>query len=603
MSVKQYSYARYVDLSATWNIRHVGYAPKAMPVPTPPNPTSHRLLRWTLACLLLLTIIPAARASGPEHTPKGSDQPQRLSLEELGFQPISKEFLLNGSSMFTLHYVDDKHLLLTFVVKKLIPRLPDEPPDDMDRTVEAVLLELPTATVLARTNWHLHDHAQYLWSLGHGHFLLRIRDNLTTFAPVANLSTGKPFTQHPFLTSQDRRIAAVIVSPDGDFLTIESIKRKPPEEKLQTPLFGPTPTADPQLAERDTVLIHFFRLHLTDDAVPVKPLFAGVVQSRRVGDVPATTSGYLAIVDQGRRQWAFDFHSYAGKKDELSPFDSSCPPAPIFVSHSEFIAFGCRNTQTMQQVGGFNMRGEEMWEQGLYGDFIAPHLGFAPAAGRFALSRILLRTSAVPDQPISADEVNAQTVIVYQTNTGKQLLRADCSPVERAGQNFAFSPDGLSLAVVHADAIEIYPLPPLSSKDQAALKLAQSSAPPETDLPVHFGDQSAGTTADADSAIEPDIQPAPAPESQPTPAATNSPTQPTSHPMIHADAPTTALEAEQPDAKAKAPTPTAQPTVQSQSESQSPADPEPGEHRAPPTLYNLPTDKDKTPATQKTTPQ
>ena len=577
-----------------------------MPVPNSINPTLHRLLRWTLACLLLLTVAVAARASGPEHTSKNPDQPLRLSLEELGFQPISKEFLLNGSSMFTLHYVDDKHLLLTFVVKKLIPRLPDEPPDDMDRTVEAVLLELPTANVLARTNWHLHDHAQYLWSLGHGHFLLRIRDNLTTFAPLANLSTGKPFAQHPFLASQDRRIAAVIVSPDGDFLTIESIKRKPPEEKAQTPLFGPTPIPDPQLAERDSVLIHFFRLHLTDDGVPVKPLFAGVVQSRRVGDVPATTSGYLAIVDQGRRQWAFDFHSYAGKKDELSPFDSSCPPAPIFVSHSEFIAFGCRNTQTMQQVGGFNMRGEEMWEQGLYGDFIAPHLGFAPAAGRFALSRILLRTSAVPDQPISADEVNAQTVIVYQTNTGKQLLRADCSPVERAGQNFAFSPDGLSLAVVHADAIEIYPLPPLSSKDQAALKLAQSSAPPESDLPVHFGDQAASTTADADSAIEPDIQLAPAPEPQPTPAPNNSPTQPTSHPN-HADAPTTALEAEQPDAKAKALTPIPQPVAQSQSDSQSasqsPADPEPGEHRAPPTLYNLPTDKDKTPATQKTTPQ
>jgi hypothetical protein len=604
--VKQYSYARYVDLSAKWSTRHVGYAPKAMPVPTPSNATSHRLLRWTLACLLLLTIAPATRASGPERTPKSSDQPLRLSLEELGFQPISKEFLLNGSSMFTLHYVDDKHLLLTFVVKKLIPRLPDEPPDDMDRTVEAVLLELPTANVLARTNWHLHDHAQYLWSLGHGHFLLRIRDNLTTFAPLANLSTGS-FTQHPFLTSQDRRIAAVIVSPDGDFLTIESIKRKPPEEKAKTPLFGPTPTAEPELGERDSVLIHFFRLHLADGPAPVKPHFAGVVQSHRVGDVPATTAGYLAVVDQGHRQWAFDFHSYAGKKDELSPFDSSCPPAPIFVSHSEFIAFGCRNSQNMQQVGGFNTRGEEMWEQGLYGDFIAPHLGFAPSAGRFALSRILLRTSAVPDQPISADEVNAQTVIVYQTNTGKQLLRADCSPVERAGQNFAFSPDGLSLAVVHADAIEIYSLPPLTGKDQAALKLAQTSAPPENDLPVHFGDQPPETTADADSTIEPDIQPAPAPESQPTPAATNSPTLPTSHPT-HADAPTTALEAEQPEVKAKAPIPAAQAAAQPQSQSQSQsdssaADPEPGEHRAPPTLYNLPTDKDKTPATQKTTPQ
>jgi hypothetical protein len=573
----------------------VEYAPKAMLVPNPPNPTSRRLLRWTLACLLLLAAAPA-RPSSPEH--KSPDQPLRLPLEDIGFMPLSKEFLLNGSSMFTLHYVDDKHLLFTFVVKKLIPRLPDEPPDDMDRTVEAVLLELPTARVLARTTWHLHDHAQYLWSLGHGHFLLRIRDNLTTFAPLANISKGQPFAQHPFLTSQERRIAAIIVSPDGDFLTIESIKRNPPQEKPATPLFGPTPAPEPLFTESDSVLIHFFRLHPRDDGSPIKPIFAGVVQSRRVGDIPASTAGYLAVVDQGRRQWAFDFHSYAGKKDELSPFDSSCPPAPIFVSNSEFIAFGCRNSQTMQQFGGFNMRGEEMWEQGLYGDFVAPHLAFAPAAGRFALSRILIRGSAVPDQPISADEVTAQTVIVYQTNTGKQLLRADCSPIERAGQNFAFSPDGLSLAVVHADTIEIYPLPPLTSKDQADLKLAQSSAPPETDLPVHFGNQP-DTTANSDSAIEPDIQPPLVPESQPATSTANAPaqpdTQPTSHPA-HAEAPATIMQAEQPDLKTH--TPAAQPAAAPPS--QSPADPDPGQHRAPPTLYN---DKDKPPATQKTTPQ
>jgi hypothetical protein len=570
-----------------------------MPVPNRPNPTSHRNLRWALACLLLTTI-PGAGATPPErHT--NPDQPLRLLLEDLGFQPVSKEFLLNGSSMFTLHYVDDKHLLLTFVVKKLIPRLPDEPADDMDRNVEAVLLELPSGKALARTDWHLHDHAQYLWNLGHGHFLLRIRDNLTTFAPLANLSTGQPFHQHPFLASQERRIAALIISPDGDLLTVESIKRKSPEEKPKTPLFGPTPPPEAHLAEPDAVLIHFFRLHPTDDGGPVKPDFAGVVKSRRVGDIPASTAGYLAIVDQGRRQWAFDFHSYAGKKDELSPFDSSCPPAPIFVSHSEFIAFGCRNSQAMQQVGGFNTRGEEMWEQGLYGDYIAPHLDFAPAAGRFALSRILLRTSAIPDQPISADEVTAQTVIVYQTNTGKQLLRADCSPVERAGQNFAFSPDGLSLAVVHADAIEIYALPPLTSKDQAALKLAQSSAPPETNLPIHFGNQVANNSADSD--LEPDVQPALPTETGPAVTPTNSSAQPDTQPTAttHAEAPATTLDAEQPTVKShsSATTPAAEPATSSGS----PADPEPGQHRAPPSLYTLPTDKDKPPASPKTTPQ
>src|SRR5271154_6520023 len=180
-----------------------------MPVPKFPISTPHRLRRTALACLLFFAIPLFAR--GPE-------PPLRLPLENFGFQPLSTQLLLNGSSMLTVHYVDDKHLLLTFVVHRLIPRLPDEPEDDQDRVVDAVLLELPTGRVLARTSWHLHDHAQYLWSLGHGHFLLRIRDTLTSFAPLANLSTGQPFAQQPFLTSNERRLAAVILSPDCDLL-------------------------------------------------------------------------------------------------------------------------------------------------------------------------------------------------------------------------------------------------------------------------------------------------------------------------------------------------------------------------------------------------
>ncbi len=452
-----------------------------MPVPNP-IPTSRSRLGKGLArlgilvALSLLLPLPVAFARGTEPS-------LRIPLENFGFQPLPAQFLLNGSSMLTLHYVDDKHLLLTFVVHRLIPRVPDDPEDDQDRVVDAVLLELPTGKILARTSWHLHDHAQYLWNLGHGHFLLRIRDTLTTVAPLANLSTGEPFAQQPFLVSPERRFSALIVSPEADLLIIESVKRLPPVKPPKTPIFGPTPPPAPALTEKNPVQINFYRIQSGDDGGPVQRSFAGVVQARNTGDIPATTAGYLAVVDQGRPHWAFDFHSYAGKVDELSPFDSSCSPAPLFVSHSEFIAFGCRNAQTMQQIGGFNMRGEEMWEQGLFGDYIAPSIAFAPAGGRFALSRILLHGSAIADQPISADEVSSQTVVVYQTGTGKQLLHADCSPIERAGQNFALSPNGLALAVIHADAIEIYTLPALTTKDESDVKLAHSIAPPENNLP------------------------------------------------------------------------------------------------------------------------
>ena len=526
-----------------------------MPVPKHSIPMLRRRLS-VLGSLLLLIAIPVHAARGPEPS-------LRIPLENLGFQPQSTQFLLAGSSMLTLHYVDDQHLLLTFSARHLLKRLPDDPVDDQDRNIDAVLLEVPSGHILARTTWRMHDHGQYLWALGHGHFLLRVRDSLTIFAPMANLATGEPFAESPFLVAVDRRIAAVILSPDADLLTVESVKRTPPAPKPKPNIFGPNPPDSAQLQERTGVQINFYRLRLTSGPAPsIQPAFAGAVVARRTGGIPATTAGYLAVIDQGHSHYAFDFHSYSGKVDELSPFDSTCPPAPLFVSHSEFIAFGCRNGHTMQALAGFNMRGQEMWEQGLFGDFIAPSLVYAPSSGRFAFSRILLRGTPFPDQPITSDDVGAQSVVVYQTDSGKQLLHVECSPVERAGQNFTLSPDGLSLALIHADAIEIYRLPPLTSKDETAIKLAQASAPKETDLPVHFADRPSPSSEEADSTIQPESQPANAVAA-------------------------TAVSNASPNSTQSSPPPTATPEPSTQAS----GDPVPEEHRKPPTLYTLPDDK------------
>ena len=296
---------------------------------------------------------------------------------------------------------------LTFVVHRLIPRLPDEPADDQDRIVDAVLLEIPTGRVLARTTWHLHDHAQYLWNLGHGHFLLRIRDTLTTFAPLANLATADPFAQQPFIVSAERRIAAFILSPDADLLIIETVQRNAPAPKPKHLLFGPMPKLRLRSSKRETPSRSTSTASTPAMTVaPSWPAAAGAHPNPITGDIPATTAGYLAVVDQGHQHWAFDFHTYSGKKAELSPFDSTCSPAPVFVSHSEFIAFGCRGGQSTPADRRLQHARRRDVGAGLFGDFIAPSFAFAPAAGRFALSRIMLRSSAVSDQPISSDEVS-----------------------------------------------------------------------------------------------------------------------------------------------------------------------------------------------------
>ena len=158
------------------------------------------------------------------------DPVSRIELESMGYQGLQQDFLVAGSPMLTVNFVDAKHLLVTFEVHRLMKREAGAPSDDQDRTVKACLVEVASGKVLASTEWRLHDRSQYLWSLGDGNFLLRIRDHLSLIAPMAAAPTDA-FLETQFLSS-DRRIVAVLVSADHDLLTVESVND--PMRQLET---------------------------------------------------------------------------------------------------------------------------------------------------------------------------------------------------------------------------------------------------------------------------------------------------------------------------------------------------------------------------------
>jgi hypothetical protein len=467
--------------------------------------------------------------------------------------------------MLTVNYVDNRHLLFTFGVHRLMERIANDPPEDEDRMVEAVLVELPTGRVLARTDWRLHDTGQYLWGLGHGRFLLRTHDTLMTFAPMANLASGQPFQQRAFLTT-DRRIGVVLLSPESDLMIVESAERTPPLPAARPPLFGPSPKPAPEPVGRPgdpaPVALSFYRLATPGAGDEVQATLAGVAHATHFGDVAAISGGHISVVDEGRQQWAFDFRPYNGSAKELAPFASTCDPTPRFVSSSEFVAFGCHGGNTPMVLGGFNMRGEEMWEQNLFGDYVGTSMAFAPASGRFALGRVLGEASAVDLAIVPAEAYTGQNVVVYQAESGKQLLHVDCSPIARAGQNFALSPDGMSLAVIRDGAIAIYDLPPLSKKDQADVKEARALVPEESVLPIDFAGPSP-----APAAANPAPDEAAAPKAAPAASADASKT---------ANVPAAAAPV--------APLPTASAPASGDATQEQP--------RKPPTLYTLPGDKE-----------
>jgi hypothetical protein len=499
--------------------------------------------RVTAAVAALAVGAGAALASGPE-------PPLRIPLDSIGYHGIPSAYLLAGGTLLTVHFVDHDHLLVTFLVHRLMKRDDVLLPDDEDGTIGAYLLELPSGKLLAQTDWRVHDRGQYLWNLGQGRFLLRIRDQLTVIAPMNAANDGDRFHEVPFLRI-DRRILAIMLSPEKDLLTIESVDA--------TYRAGAQGEAIIPQTDAAPVRINFYRLlsdgpqgqHLTVQT-------AGAVHARVPLALPVTTSGFVDAIDGGHNRWMFNFDTHAGKISELSAFDTTCYPRTTFVSHSEFVAFGCRGPDKQQDFAGFNLRGEEMWQQNFYDAYLAPSFSFAPSTGRFALGRLVVSGPMDAGGPLDADQVRAEEVRVYQTYSGKVLLRVECSPAERAGQNFELSPDGSRLAAVqetvvqhpatkddaaytvHTAAIMVYPLPALTAKDEAAVRDEQALSPEESNAAIRLSTQApaaedenkdggggAAASSVAASATESNAAPEPAPAEAAGSSSAAGDTQPT----------------------------------------------------------------------------
>jgi len=310
---------------------------------------------WQRAAMLaMLTAMLTAWAMPAAGTTAARDPepPLRIPLEPIGYQPLLPEFLLAGSPMLTVDFVDNDHLLITFGVRRLMTREPDPPADDDDRTIGAFLVELPSGKVLAQTEWREHDRWRYLWNLGHGRFLLRVRDNLTLLAPMEASDPANAFRQTPLLRIE-RHIVQVLVSWNSDLLTVETVLRAARTGEAEDENGGPLIPGDPA-----PVQLNFYRL--VSEGGPAGKLVAvaaGAIRAHTIGTLPLTAAGFLDVLEGGKGSWMFNFDEHAGKVHELAEWDTSCFPRANFVGPGEFVAFGCRGSDDFAHVCGIQPEG------------------------------------------------------------------------------------------------------------------------------------------------------------------------------------------------------------------------------------------------------
>jgi len=424
--------------------------------------------------------------------------------------------------MLTMNFVDSDHLLVTYSMRGLLPRIEGDPADDQDRMVAALLVELPSGKVLDRTQWRLHDYGRYLWSLGEGRFLLRIQESLSTFAPLANLSSGRTFERTVF-PHRTGALQTLVVSSDHNLVTVETSRPQPhfdPAAALKaqaaaavyaarphfTPNAGepPPPPPPPPPVHDDTahvtpVVIEFFRISGAGTREsPLQSEQIGTLVSPTVLALPVDGDGYLHPLAQTHSGWQIAFHPYSSKEIPLAPIDTSCSPNVERVSPSQIVSLNCRGASGSTMLVAYDFAQHDMWEEPLPTSVQPPEFALAPIAGRFAISRI----DTVEDQPSPQgvpETTTTQEVRVYQTQTGDLLLKIDCNPVFRSEENFDLSPDGMRVAVVRSGNIEIHHLPELTKLDREDLAELQKLAPPPHTGPIDlnklFGVEQASTSA------------------------------------------------------------------------------------------------------------
>ena len=399
----------------------------------------------------------------------------RLPLRTLGFPGYTLALMHAGASMATVHVLDSKHILFTYSLRKLVPRLVGDSENDTDRLVAAEIVEVPSGKVLEQTEWHLHDHGRYLWSAGQGMFLLRQGQELSTFNPMHGLPTHTAFDRIA-LPHRPGNPELVSASPDGKVLTVE-MQQDADEGEHEAPLGAAS------RSKRTT--IEFYRLLPAGDAQAV-PAFrpAGVMGAPGYLRLAVDGDGYLWAEDVKRNQWSISFNEYEGKPQDLASVYSSCAPRLTLLSRSEFSAISCKASDSTPQIAVYGFDGHENWEEGFGETLQPPSLVAAPGAGRFAISRLVASSGGSPINGLSRVDPLTQEIRVYQNVSGDLLLHVICDPAVRTPENFDLSADGRTLAVLGREAIELYSLPGLTARDRKDLAEVQTMAPPVSEGPV-----------------------------------------------------------------------------------------------------------------------
>ncbi len=391
------------------------------------------------ACLLLAVAASAAEPRDADLKPSA-----RIPVEPFGFVPPPRLYLPYRVPSATLDFLDAGHLLLTFHIAALMHREPDEPKDDQDQTVRALVLSVPEGKVEAEATWRLHDRQPYLWGLTDGHFLLRRRNALF----ISDKSLVLRDYLHP-----EGKLASVQLSPDTGTLVAQfatPVKEGEQERSSDAPTLGDDAPRFPARREQYLLLVVDTRKHSTEQQARLSHAVS----------LPMVEGGYLTVEQAKGKQWNVLIVPFGGRPQPSASVASTCQPTVEPISEQAYLVQSCVPFSSDHLIDAFDLHGRKLWEQLWQSRFTWGKFAYSAAGNRFAYGSIEVDHNLATLDPVDESSILGQPVGVFNVETGKLDAVLDAHPVFTAGGNFALSPNGESLAILRDGAIEIYTLPP-----------------------------------------------------------------------------------------------------------------------------------------------
>lgn len=392
--------------------------------------------RRTAAILALIWSAAACTAAKSRKTFPRSDGVRpavSIPLAPLGYLLPGEIPSFYYHAAVSLHFIDAHRLLFAFDYKGLLRRDDNCPGSGSQRMVRAVVLDVPSGKVEKQTVWNLYDFSNFLWGIGSGQFLLRRCSKLDV------VDAG--LLPRP-LISAGGLIQGVMFSPDRSIAVVE--------------------------AEHGAARNHSASDKDGHGNLPVQRVDAAFVRLRPLqviahtrlpmaGDLPIIDQGILEALTAPHNRWVLNLRPFHGAPRQISTIHSFCEPSVIAINN-RVIVVGMCPTKNEKDFEAFNLSGKHLWTIPLLADMYDSRFVLTENGSRFAIESLHATQPLAALDPLNKKDIDAEVIEIYDAETGIQIGRFATTPIYTAGQNVAFSPDGLDVAIIHHRAIEIYSL-------------------------------------------------------------------------------------------------------------------------------------------------